>query len=1115
MNRDTIYQRIADALARLKDGTLFEKCAVAIIGKAHPNLAPVQGGNDAGMDGAFGTKEGPLPLVCTIESDVIGNFDHNISTYLARRKGPRIAVVATSQLLSNTKKRNLEARAQELGLTIANIYDGAYFADQLYRDPKWRLELLGITGELPALSVLPRVGRFAEPDILIGRGEDLDWLLKTKGDVLIVGQPGSGKTFLHQHMANRGECLFAIENSTDRLADAVREQSPSTIVIDDAHFNTQLVQDVARLRAELGAQFDIHLNCWPRHEPVVQRLLGIPESRTRRLSLLRRQEIFELILHFGIDGPDWLQHLLISQAEGKPGLAVALVNVCKTDDVRHIWSGEAAARQLLGDLRLVKDETERCALAGFALGGDTGMGFSDVARALQLTTVQLRQIAVTLSSGGLIEEVAHDRLQVRPPAIRPLLVKDVFFGGAGSPPVIQLLSAVPSTQATASVLMSARQRGAHISDSLLEEFAESADTREAWEHFASVDTRCSAIVLDRHPDKVSYAASGLLVHHPHRALHALLEADEKCGGDAGAIAVRREITEWIFPFDEPSHVTVDRRQTLLAVLEERVLQHKVGDGKTFSWAVNEILDVTFSSSTLSPGNFREFTSRRGVASLETIRHVAGFWSRLCALLEHVPNSYMAAVFQGLEKWFLPQRLTCIVELSDDTVEFVRKCGREMLSDLMRLPNCNRAWRTRARTLSHWGRLELQIDTDDEYELVYGDRDHSADWQEAEKTRFAALRVIAGEMIGHPVKEIATRLDAMRAEAIEFGQRHGNGYLWVIYDHIASNCANTREWLSCLVLKESPPEFIVPFVDRIVSNADEPVRDVFLQLLERPAYYHLAISRILRMPIFDPTLLAKAMEALSSPQVAEQFQFSDRLIPLSVIRQLMKHSSPSVRAQTAIGEWHREPKGQIREELETDWEIAVRDIRPNEYELGEIFDERPRLAFAWLESRLAAEEHNLSKHDIGLVSAVKVLDRPQRITLLGKMTRNNYDDECFDLIMGEEVDLFRDWLQIQSDQYLRLRPLDRTVDLRWEQMALIALECGIRPRELEDHCLPRSWGGFGPLSEHYASQITAYEALSNHVDSRLRPAGRHGLDYVRRSAEREAARERLEDVYGYR
>lgn len=135
----------------------------------------------------------------------------------------------------------------------------------------------------------------------------------------------------------------------------------------------------------------------------------------------------------GCNGPDWLQYLLISQSDGKPGLAVALAERCKTEDVARIWSGEAAARELLDDLRLVKDDKEQCVLAAFAVGGETGMSVRIVSKALDLSLLELRQITANLGSGGLVEEVADDRLPVRPPAIRPVLVRDVFYSQSIDP----------------------------------------------------------------------------------------------------------------------------------------------------------------------------------------------------------------------------------------------------------------------------------------------------------------------------------------------------------------------------------------------------------------------------------------------------------------------------------------------------------------------------------------------------------------------------------------------------------------------------------------------------------------------------------------------------------
>ena len=1022
MNRDPLHWKIVEGLNRALDGNAFQSCAAALIRKAHPNLAPMPGGNDAGMDGAFGTADGPFPLVCTTQSDVIGNFRQNISTYLANRNGPKRAVVATSQHLSNAKKRNLEDEAKKLGVIIANIYDASYFADQLYRDSRWRLELLGIAGDPPALSALPRVGRFSEPDILIGRVDDVAWLKNLHEDGLLVGQPGSGKTYLHQHLANQGLCLFAVETSLPRLADAIREQEPSVIVIDDAHVNLRLVEDLKRLRVELGATYFIHLNCWPRHEPEVQRILNIPNNRVRRLELLRRPEVFELIKRLGINGPDWLQHLLISESDGKPGLAVALAELCRTESVADIWSGEATARQLLGDLRLVRGERDRCVLAAFAVGGDAGMSFAQVSDALGISKLELRQITTDLGSGGLVDEVTEDRLQVRPPALRPVLVRDVFYGGPSSIAIDPLLDGTLSVPSTASVLLSARQRGAKIDQKVLERFVTHANTPDVWEHFAWVDAQCADAILRKYSEKVCYAAPGLLHYSASRALNLLLDVgDSDLVPETGAIEhPHRRISEWLFPFDDAPDVTIERRLILLGVLEERVRHDKVGKGESFTWALAEVLQPSFDIVKPSPGNTREINCISGVASHAVLDNVAGLWPGVKELFRHVPNAAARIFFRQLENWCLPQRLSIHSPLTDETYAMVQANGRQMLSDVLAMPHCNRAWQTRTATIAKWADFDLQTNVDPTFDALYADRDFSRDWEEEQKNRISELQAITDTLTARPMEEILQFLAEIQTEAVEFGDRKGNGYLWVVYHHIAKNCENPTEWLDALIRRNATSEFLIPFVDRVLLSCSNQYGAGLNRLLEIPSYQRLAISRVVRLEPPNEALLSSALGLLNNPELVEDLSLRDSGIPLPVMARLLVHSNPSVRASAAIGEWQREPGGTVHPELEAKWRIAVRDVDPKHYALNGIFDKHHSLAFEWLRSQIQSENRHLSLYDQALHAAAKVLDKDQRAQVLRLFTRRNYSDECFDLVVGEHIDLFMGWLDHQTDEFLRLR-----------------------------------------------------------------------------------------------
>lgn len=1117
MNRDPLYHKIVKALEGPLDGNLFQSCAVAIIGKAHPNLAPMPGGNDAGMDGAFGTPEGPFPLICTVQSDVLGNFRRNISTYLAKGNVPKVAVIATSQAISNRRKRNLEKAASELHVKIANIYDAPYFANELYRDSKWRLELLGVTGDIPALSALPRVGRYGQSGMLIGRGEDVAWLLqRLQDDALVVGQPGSGKTYLHQYLARQGHCLFAIDRSSTRLAEAIREQQPSVIVVDDAHVNLELVEDLRRLRAEHGVGYSIHLNCWPRREAEVQRILDIPQSCTRRLQRLRKAQILELIKERGIHGPDWLHELLISQSDGKPGLAVALTEHCQTQDVRQIWSGEAAAQHLLGNWRVVRSERDRCVLAAFAVGGDSGMSFNQVSVALQLTNLELRRITADLGAGGLIEEMAEDRLQVRPPDIRAVLVRDVFYGGPSSLPIHSLLEGTYSVPSTASVLLSARQRGAKIDHGLLERFVIEANSRDIWEHFAWVDCQCADVVLSKHPEAVCHAATGLLHHSPNRALQALLDADElNVVKQLGAVEhPRRRISEWLFPYDETSDVTVDRRLMLLDVLEDRVRKGKIGNGESLGWALAELFQAVFDVTKSVPGDNRQIRCIRGLAPPAALNSIAALWPRVKALLLYVPSVTIRILFDRLESWCIPQRLSLVSPMSDNVCEMVREHGRRMLTDLLEMPQCTRAWRTRAATVAKWGGVNIEPRIDPVFDALYADRNMTTDWEKDYNGRVVELQGFADTLLTQPIAEALESLADIQREATEFGFQAGRSYLWVVYRRIAERCEEPNGWLDALVCRNMLPDFVVPFVDRLLTSDVERYQVVLRDLLEYPQFRPLAINRVLLMDPPKATLLSSALAVLDDGMLVASLYLQDTRIPLAAMLQLLCHPNALVRAAAAIAEWQREPRGVVRADLESEWKVALCDVEPSHYALHEIFEKRPLLAFDWLASQVQSGKRYLSFADHAFRMAANLLNETQRSQALRMFTRDNYSDNCFDVILGEHIELFAAWLRQQKDEYVRFKPLDRDFSPRWERMAVLALDAGVSPDELAEHCSSNIWEEIEPNAPQFVALVSAYEALANHADPRLRPAGKRGLRILQSRAECERQRHYREEWSGY-
>ena len=149
MFRDPLYRQIRRALRELKDGNTFESCANDLLRQVFPSLAPREGGDDAGLDGLIANEDKrSIQLICTTGQDVLGNLSGSIESNLKKGGQSHACVLATSQRLTNAKKRALEERAKELGRPLIQIYDQAGMAQRLYRDARWLKELLGLIGYL-------------------------------------------------------------------------------------------------------------------------------------------------------------------------------------------------------------------------------------------------------------------------------------------------------------------------------------------------------------------------------------------------------------------------------------------------------------------------------------------------------------------------------------------------------------------------------------------------------------------------------------------------------------------------------------------------------------------------------------------------------------------------------------------------------------------------------------------------------------------------------------------------------------------------------------------------------------------------------------------------------
>jgi hypothetical protein len=355
----------------------------------------MRGGSDAGIDGAIADGEGEhFPLITTTSDDVIGNLTSNLEEYIRKGRKRRKAVLATSRYLTPPKIRNLYDRAAELGFTLVNVHSQDAIANLLYHRPEWYRALLGLTGNPPPLSAIPRTDRLLTNLSLIGREADLEWLNQTIGDRLLVGQPGSGKTFLLHQLAQEGKGLFVIRSEIGEIAAQLRalqaDAAPlPALMVDDAQNSLELLRDLRHLRQEIGAEFAIVATGWPgAEESLAAALNHLPTAQIHRLDKLTQDEIVQVVNAAGLQGPNLLVHEIVNQAEGLPGLAVTLAWLCLQGDVRRVALGDFLSASVLRFLEPLVGQHASHVLATLAVSGDAGLTMQAVAHAtsLPLTT---------------------------------------------------------------------------------------------------------------------------------------------------------------------------------------------------------------------------------------------------------------------------------------------------------------------------------------------------------------------------------------------------------------------------------------------------------------------------------------------------------------------------------------------------------------------------------------------------------------------------------------------------------------------------------------------------------------------------------------------------------
>ena len=1123
---DPHHQAILDALNRKLDPDAFEACAAALLRHEWPTLVPVRGGADDGFDGAVADPAGePFPLVATTGEKHDDNLTRSLKRSKHRKWNCASALFATSRRITPATRRKLFDVARVRGVTLRQTYDQDWFAQRLYREPGWCLRLLGVTGGPAALSLFPVTQRPLIGDAVIGREREIRWLLKQESDCLLVGEPGSGKTFLLRSLVSalKGDARFLVDMDRTQIANDLRSLRPAAVIVDDAHVRPAQIPELDQIRREVGAEFRIIATSWPGAADAVRTALNVGRLAELRLDRIDADMMVEIIKSIGVRGPDRLLWMIRKQAAGRPGLAATLAHLCLTGNVQDVFSGASLVDELARGLGQIMDMDTLRLLAPFALGGAAGVRQVAVSQLLGRSLFDVSSDLAKLSAAGVIRERANGAVSVEPDPMRWIIVKRVFYDGPAALDVVPFLEVVEDWQDALHTLIGTRSRGAAIFD--LERRLEETDSPRLWAMYAWLGTTDARYALERHPEFIHEIAQPALLNAPETAIPMLLVTMVGDCGRSGQSTTEGSIDhlkKWLKSSSSDGEHVIERR---LALVRETVawwMKTRKGDPAVRALCV--ALMPGFDYSVPDPGIGRTVSYWSEMLGDADLRAIVDLWPAVLNVVresEHVP---WRELFKLVYAWLVPQAsFFPPVKFGDTTDRILRNFASTMLEGMAAVSRRHPGVQHRFGEFARHVEMDIELALHPEFEVLCPSESFdSQDWERQQRLRYHAIVELADNWRDRSLEDVASLLKWCEYEADLAGIDHPR-LSAAFCAHLAKRVSDPVAAAEVLVDHALPSELVAPFFRKAAADRHSGWACIARRCLDADEYRWMAVETVLTQREAPSDLFAAALcGAADMPHLEDFMKFSRNKIP-EVVTSAMLHSTVTrIAVAAAVGSW-LDREREVPESFCAAWHQAIlrsargeASGRSNHYLIGEILSQDRDLASDWLVSNLTAESpaHWMTQ-DVAKTAA-QSLGHEQRQNVLTRLCAADAVfaiPEVIKALVGGDLDLYRRLVDSEPMREHHLDPLEGSLDGTWREIVLIARDRGYSVQDVLHATLGRIRSWMGPASEMWAGERRGFEALLNDADDRIATVGRAGIEYTSWREQEATARETAEAVEG--
>lgn len=1121
--KDRHFRQIVVELSLITDRELFEACVIDLLQDEFEGMTPIPGGQDMGMDGAFPTGgESFCPVVVTTSKSGITNLTDNLESYLENDLPSRKIVFATSKELSQKQRKNLIAKAEEYGFQfVAPPYDQISLAYRLYRHPRLCKELLGISGTPPALSVVPERESYF-PDIeLIGRESDLKWLQDTTGDRLLVGEPGLGKTFLLRNLVSSGIGLFVVRSNLTDIANDIREHAPETLIMEDVQYKQDLLEEIAHLRTQIGADFSILASCWPEQQEMVAQTLGITGDKTHELDLLDRKTMAKIIKAMGFSGPDEHIAFILSQVEGKPGLAAVLVWDYLQGNYQKLNRGETITNAILRFVDKEEKYKAQTLLAAFSLGGDSGVDKNLVADELRINELELRGLLQNLSNCGIVHS-SNNNVIVRPKIMREALVRDIIFGDT-SPVDKSIFRAISNQDELAFTLIGAMARGASIHIDTLRAVLVECSSDDPWLAFANLGAQETKWVLENFPEKLLGIAPAALEHAPHTTIPKLLSLSVDDGRQLHSNPDHplRKIKDWVERTRPGLYQGVRRRKLLIDEAKKWLRNNE--DTLTGLRALHVALAPTFLLFRDDPIEYAKIKTISGALRPDALGQIKDEFVGILEVLSStsLKTEHWKILLDIIEDWAYPGRIPGSVP--NEVRNAMKNGASSLIRSLLPLAKGQLGIEFKLYSLSDTLNLKIDVDIPGDFKLLFendflnGDKEA---WEKRRKKRNNRIRAMAKEWAMKSPSEIAKALFEYEQAARIIQNPFPNRFS-LLCNEIASAVSNPGKWVEVFRESELSDTCIYPFLDKwLESDVDSFTKFASENYSDRTIGQRIQWL-ILTMEKPPEENLDQVIESFDRNEVsALQIQIWGRISDKS-LDLLINHPNQKISTMMAIYEWSSNPpRGHVREEIFGSWEKAIVNVNVEnlsnthlQYEFKDILSKNGSISYTWLKKQIQEDSTDYFNSREFLVVATSNLDTDQRKEIISLLPNSPFVQGVAAAVVGSDIQIYKELLQRSEADYLHLAPLARTPGNNWMQMAELAHRNGYTPEQIAHKAVYQTSGVVDAHSSAWLEKSEVFDELISHEEELARKIGQAGKDYCMDRYQRAKEEERHRAVYG--